>query len=55
MLAWARRRRALRVIEKELAANDPHLRAMFAIFSRLTRDEDPEGAERLPRRRSLLA
>jgi hypothetical protein len=55
MVAWARRRRALKVIEKDLAASEPHLKAMFAIFGRLTQDEIPVGAESLPRRRGLLA
>lgn len=55
MMAWARRRRALKVIEKDLAASEPHLKAMFAIFARLNRDENPGGAEQLPRRWGLLA
>jgi hypothetical protein len=54
-MAWARRRRTLKVIEKELSAREPHLKAMFTIFARLNRDENPVGAEQLPRRRSLLA
>jgi hypothetical protein len=54
MVAWVRRR-SLKVIEKDLAASEPHLKAMFAIFAQLTRDENPGGIERLPRRRSLLA
>jgi hypothetical protein len=54
MMAWARRRRALKALEKELAASEPHLEAMFAIFARLTWDENPGDAEQLPRRWGLL-
>jgi hypothetical protein len=54
MVAWARWRRALKALEKELAASEPHLEAMFAIFAKLTWDESPGGAEQLPRRWSLL-
>jgi hypothetical protein len=60
VMAGVRRNRALRLIERELAKGDPHLRAMFAIFAGLNRDERPTGPEPLPRgravwRRSTLA
>jgi hypothetical protein len=54
MMAWARRRRALKALEKELAASEPNLEAMFAIFARLTWDENPGDAEQPPRRWSPL-
>lgn len=49
----ARQRRALRAIEKELTACEPHLTVMFTIFGSITRDEEPAGKERLPGRRRL--
>lgn len=48
-VARVRRHRALDLIERELGKGDPHLRAMFAIFTGLTRNERPTGPERLPR------
>jgi hypothetical protein len=47
----ARQRRALDVIESALQASEPRLTAMFAMFARLTRGEEPVHAEHLPRRR----
>jgi hypothetical protein len=47
----ARQRRALDAIERALRASEPRLNGMFAIFARLTREEEPVRAERLPRRR----
>jgi hypothetical protein len=55
MTTWARRRRTLKAIEKELSASEPHLKAMFTIFARLNQDENPVRAEQLPRRWTLLA
>jgi hypothetical protein len=47
----ARQRRALDAIERALRASEPRLTGMFAIFTRLTREEEPVRTERLPRRR----
>jgi hypothetical protein len=51
MVRTARQRRVLRAMEKELAACEPHLAAMFALFGRLARDEERADKERLPGRR----
>ena len=40
-------------MESALEASEPRMKAMFAIFTRLTKDEEPIEAERLPRRRPL--
>ena len=45
--------RALDAMESALEASEPRMKAMFAIFTRLTKDEEPIGAERLPNRRPL--
>ena len=45
--------RALDAMESALEASEPRMKAMFAIFTRLTKDEEPTGAERLPHRRPL--
>ena len=45
--------RALDAMESALEASEPRMKAMFAIFTRLTKDEEPIGVERLPRRRPL--
>jgi Protein of unknown function (DUF3040) len=42
--------RALHAIEGALAASEPRMTAMFAMFTKLTRDEEPTGVERLSRR-----
>jgi len=47
----ARQRRALDAIERALRASEPRLNGMFATFARLTREEEPVRAERLPRQR----
>jgi hypothetical protein len=47
-------RRALEAIESALETSAPRLTEMFAMFTRLTADEEPVGAERLaPRRHDL--
>ncbi len=46
----ARQQRALDDIESALEARYPHLTAMFATFTRLTRGEELASTERLPRR-----
>lgn len=48
----ARQQRALDAIETGLEARYPHLTAMFAMFTRLSRGEELTSAERLPRRRA---
>lgn len=53
VMAGVRRHRALRLIERELAKADPHLREMFAIFAGLNRDERPTGPEPVPRDRAV--
>ena len=45
--------RALDAMESALEASEPRMKAMFAIFTRLTKDKEPIGAERLPLRRPL--
>jgi hypothetical protein len=45
-----RQQRALDDIESALEARYPHLVAMFAIFTRLSRGEELTSPERLPRR-----
>jgi anti-sigma-K factor RskA len=42
--------RALDAIESSLEASEPRMKAMFGIFTRLTKDEEPTRAERLPDR-----
>jgi hypothetical protein len=42
--------RALDAMESTLEASEPRMKAMFAMFTRLTKDEEPTEAERLPRR-----
>jgi hypothetical protein len=49
----ARQRRVLDRIESALRGSDPKLAALYAIFARLTRDEDMPRAEQL-RHRALL-
>lgn len=46
----AHQQRALDAIESGLEARYPHLTAMFAMFTRLSRGEELTSAERLPRR-----
>lgn len=46
----ARQQRALDDIESALEARYPHLTAMFATFTRLTKGEELASTERLPRR-----
>lgn len=46
----ARQQRALDDIESALEARYPHLTAMFAMFTRLSRGEELTSAEWLPRR-----
>jgi len=48
----ARQQRALDDIESALEARYPHLAAMFATFTRLTKGEELASTERLPRRGS---
>lgn len=48
-----RQRRALERIESALRGSDPKLAALYAIFARLTRDEEMPGIEQL--RRSTAA
>jgi hypothetical protein len=50
MSLLASQERALSTIEGALTASEPHLASMFAIFTRLHRDE-PVGAEPGARRR----
>jgi hypothetical protein len=38
-------------MESALEASEPRMKAMFAMFTRLNKDEEPIEAERLPRRR----
>lgn len=45
-----RQRRALERIESTLRGSDPTLVALYAIFARLTRDEEMPGIEQLRRR-----
>jgi hypothetical protein len=45
--------RALDAMESALEASEPRMFAMFAMFTRLTKDEEPTGAERLPDHRPL--
>lgn len=47
-------RRELDAIERTLQASDPHLTAMLAVFTRLTKGEDPTGIEPVPRLRRLV-
>jgi hypothetical protein len=49
-----RQRRVLERIESALRGSDPKLAALYAIFARLTRDEEMPRAEQL-RHRALLA
>jgi hypothetical protein len=51
----ARQRRRLENIEHKLRSSDPRLAAMFAIFGRLTRDEDMPRIEELRHRAAMLA
>jgi hypothetical protein len=51
----ARQRRRLENIEHKLHSSDPRLAAMFAIFGRLTRDEDMPRIEELRHRAAMLA
>jgi hypothetical protein len=51
----ARQRRRLENIEHKLRNSDPRLAAMFAIFGRLTRDEDMPRIEELRHRVAMLA
>lgn len=51
----ARQRRRLENIEHKLRSSDPRLAAMFAIFGRLTRDEDMPRIEELRHRVAMLA
>jgi Protein of unknown function (DUF3040) len=51
----ARQRRRLENIEHKLRSSDPRLAAMFAIFGRLTRDEDMPRVEELRHRAAILA
>jgi hypothetical protein len=51
----ARQRRRLENIEHKLRSSDPRLAAMFAIFGRLTRDEDMPRIEELRHRAAILA
>jgi hypothetical protein len=50
----ARQRRRLENIEHKLRGSDPRLAAMFAIFGRLTRDEDMPRIEELRHRAAIL-
>jgi hypothetical protein len=50
----ARQQRALDAIESALEARDPRLTALFTIFTRLIRGQEPTGAERLSRRGLLF-
>jgi hypothetical protein len=43
--------RALHAMESALEASEPRLKAMFAMFARLTKGEQLGGAESLPRTR----
>jgi hypothetical protein len=51
----ARQRRRLEGIEDKLRSSDPRLAAMFAMFGRLTRDEDMPRIEELRHRAAVLA
>jgi hypothetical protein len=51
----ARQRRRLENIEHKLRSSDPRLASMFAIFGRLTRDEDMPRIEELRHRAAMLA
>jgi hypothetical protein len=51
----ARQRRRLDDIEDKLRSSDPRLAAMFAIFGRLTRDEEMPRIEELAHRAAVLA
>jgi hypothetical protein len=50
----ARQRRRLDDIEDKLRSSDPRLAAMFAIFGRLTRDEEMPRIEELAHRAAVL-
>ncbi len=50
----ARQRRILEKIENALRGTDPRLTSLFAIFSRLNRDEDMPRIEELRARASML-
>lgn len=43
-----RQQRQLRLIDTAVRRSDPHMGAMFGIFTRLYTDQDLPGAERLP-------
>jgi hypothetical protein len=49
----ARQRRVLESIESKLRGSDPRLAAMFAIFARLTRDEEIPRIEELRHRAAM--
>lgn len=51
----ARQRRRLENIEHKLRSSDPRLAAMFAIFGRLTQDEEMPRIEELRHRAAVLA
>jgi hypothetical protein len=55
MIMWANQRRTLHGMEKALTASEPQLKATFAIFGELTRNESTGEAERMPPRPALLA
>jgi hypothetical protein len=50
----ARQQRLLDRFEQSLHACDPHLMSMFAIFTKLTNDEEMPGLEELESRSSPL-
>jgi Protein of unknown function (DUF3040) len=50
----ARQQRVLHRIECALKASEPHMAAMFATFTRLTRDDGPATTERLAKGRLRL-
>lgn len=47
----ASEQRVLNAMEDALKASEPRMTAMFAMFGKLTRGEEPTDAERLPRGR----